>query len=395
MSDICDITEVGFDAEVSEFATIGQVADVGGSLTNILTFKLTELVDLGAATSNAYTELHRQLVQVGANATVSYTQTMTGGDFVNVTARGAVLFKHKLGDLAAVSAAGDVLVFQPPIRDIARVGASAVAAVLAGTRIRNVVSVSAAGLVWIDTPIKQFVSVSANAAVLAIQARWTRDLADVAAVGAGTLVSEIARVHELVSVHGAGAVIAYQHLDAYELIVVDACVEADVMPDSDVALGWSAASRSFGMSRHRYPRDINSIAPFGDCFLMAGHGGLYLLNDNTGADDITKGATVDASLRMPMVDFGESALKRGIALYISYRSTDSVGVDVGETQTGTERTWSYLSPVLTNIDFRPIRVPIGKGIRSRFLRFTLRNTQGGALTVASAEADHLSTTRRT
>lgn len=301
---------------------------------------------------------------------------------------------HRLGDTADVTASGGVLVLQPPIIDIARVSATATATALAGTLVRNLVEVGASGLVWIDTPIKQLVSVTASAAIEAVQARWTGDLVDVGGSWS-TLASQAAMVHELVAVQGAWSVLAYQHLDARELVFVEACVEADIAPDLSVAQGWSAANRSFGMSRHRYPFGINSIAPLGDAFVMAGQGGLYLLNDETGTVDVTAGLPVEASLRMPIADFGESALKRGIALYVSYRSTVQVGVDVGETQTGTERTWSYLSQPIQNVALRPIRVPIGKGIRSRFLRFTLRNTGGGALTIASAEADHLSTTRRT
>lgn len=394
MSDICDITEVGFTGETDGFSTIGQVADVGAVTDNDLLFKLIELIDISATVSSAYTELHRQLVDVRVTAATSYFQVMTGGDAVNVSARGAVILAHRLSDLALVGATGGTTILQSPTYDLAAVSASASITALSGALVRHTVSVQAAGSVWIDGPIKQFVTVTATAAIQSIQTRWTRDLVSVGADGHGSLAGQVVRAMDMVAVLGTGSVLTYQHLDAYELASVEACVEVDILADQDAATGWSAPLRSFGMSRHRYPMNINSVAALGDAFAVAGSGGVYLLNDSA-AQDILSAGLVNAYVKTALTDIGDSALKRGIGLYVSYRSGVSIGVDVGETSTGVELTWSYTSPALVNLDLRPNRIPIGKGIRSRYLRFTLRNTGGAPLTIASAEADHLSTTRRT
>lgn len=158
-------------------------------------------------------------------------------------------------------------------------------------------------------------------------------------------------------------------LQATSLIEADELLLEATTLDANGTIAWTAPTEIFAMSRYAFGFDFNSLATVGDSVFMFHQGGGYR---RAPGDDI--GSPINAFVRTDLMDFGDEYLKRGDKAYAAYMSTGGVQLDVGETRTGVEVTWSYALPV------RPVvvapsagRFVIGRGIESRYLRFTIRN----------------------
>ena len=257
------------------------------------------------------------------------------------------------------------------------------------TRIEGTAAVSIAN----QNAVRQVVTVAASAAVTVLQSGVLRNTITVTAQGLADIVSQSRRTRDLTTVTASGnATITIQHVTARTEVTVEGCAEAEIATDGDPGAAWTAATESLGMSRYVLPFRLAALAPYGDHVLAAGPDGLHLMD---GATDGVGRPTIDAKATGPLVDTGESFLKHPVSLYVSYTSAAPVAVHVGETSNGTERTWDYASAAIVNVAPRPIRIMVGKGIRSRYLRFAISNTIGSALSVRDAEYDTIQTNRRT
>ena len=391
---ICDITEVTAAGDAEAFSTIGQFVEVSAAAAVAANSTYTTLTEVAAAASVSSWDRMTTRVQETVVGTVSKFDHLTARSFVNVTARGDAAVFHVLRDLAAVSAAGAVAATQSPVRNMVAVSAAGAVTAIQLRRSRSMVSVSAKGASTITNAraVRQIVNVSAEAAVTAIQRQHARNMVSVSAAAATTLLNDHATRRQFVTVAARASVQAVQTLLAKDLAAVEAAGDAEIVDPSAGCAAWTAATESLGMSRHVYGMTLMKLAPFDSTMLAIGPGGIYLLDGN---DDGKSAPRIAATITGPLVDTGDSALKRPVALYISYTSTNPVGVAVGETSTGSELTWNYTSPPFAQNAPRPIRVPTGKGLRSRYLRFIISNTEGAPLKVFAAEYDYLQTGRRT
>lgn len=395
MSDpICDITEVTLAGDVEAFSTIGEIAEVTAACDVSMRSIYRMAVETTAAGAVATWDRYATWVNVQAQGAVTTLDHLAARSMVTVTARGTARALQVLRDLAAVSAAGAVTITQSSPRDVAVVAAhAAVTAIQGGVR-KSFVTVRAKGAVTITnaTSVRQIVEVAAAAAVAVIQHHRARNLVTVSAHAAAELLADFARRREIVTVTAAGGVVALQSLTAHNTVEVEACADAEIVDAAAGGPAWTAATETLGMSRHLYPVALRGLAPLGDALLAIGPAGAYLLD---GADDGPGAPPITATMTGPLVDTGDSALKHPVALYIAYTSTKPVAVAVGETSTGVERTFNYTSPAFSQSAPRPIRVPTGKGLRSRYLRFAISNTEGAPMTVFAAEHDYIQTGRRT
>lgn len=395
MSDpICDITEVTLSGDVDAFSTVGQLTEVTAAADVVSLATIRMLVEQAAAGAVSYWDTYASWVHVQAQASVATLDHLSARNMVSVTARGTSKALQVLRDLAAVSAAGAVTTVQSNPRDVATVAAvAAVAAIQGGVR-KSFVTVRARGASAITnaTSVRQIVEVAAAAAVAAFQHHRARNLVTVTAHAGAELLADFARRREFVAVTASAGVVAMQTLTARNLAEVEACADADIVDPAAGGPAWTAATETLGMSRHLYPLALRGLAPLGDAMLAIGEAGAYLLN---GDDDGAGTPEIKATMTGPLVDTGDSALKHPVALYVVYTSTKPVQVDVSETSTGVERTFTYTSPAFSQSAPRPIRVPTGKGLRSRYLRFAISNTDGAPMTVFAAEHDYIQTGRRT
>lgn len=135
-------------------------------------------------------------------------------------------------------------------------------------------------------------------------------------------------------------------------------------------VAWTAPTDTFAMSRWA-PPEYNSIACIGGKLYAASPGGLFLLE---GDDD--QGEQIDAEIRGGLTDFGDPALKRPSYYYLGYEADGKLAVAVGYTARGVEESAEYTFPARKAEDPVSNRTKLGRGIRSRYLRETIRNVNG-------------------
>lgn len=148
---------------------------------------------------------------------------------------------------------------------------------------------------------------------------------------------------------------------------------------------WTAHAEPFAMSRYTNFA-FNSFASFNGRLLAAGPDGIY---EVTGDKDA--GANVNARIDHDLSDDvpdqrgemqSDPNFKRPRYLYASYHSTGAIGLDLGyvdenDTSDGwIERSASYTMPAINASQFRSGRVPLGRGIRSQYLRPSIFNVSG-------------------
>lgn len=175
---------------------------------------------------------------------------------------------------------------------------------------------------------------------------------------------------------------------------------ADSLTISDAVFGggqggaWTAHVEPFAMSRYT-GYGFTGMALVNGRLLAVNDSGVYEL---AGADDA--GAHIAARIEHDLSDDAPDSrsgemrnddhLKRPRYLYASYHSTGQIAVDLGyidenDTKNGwVERTASYTLPAMNSTQFRTGRVPLGRGIRSRYLRPVLKNVSGASFSMNEA-----------
>lgn len=130
---------------------------------------------------------------------------------------------------------------------------------------------------------------------------------------------------------------------------------------------WSASTDTFAMSRWDGIA-FNSLAEIDGVLYAAADDGLYRLEPGAGK--------VPARIRGGLSDFGDPALKRFAYYYAGYQSAGQLRVAVGYVPDGVEEFVSYDLPLRAAAGPTPNRTKLGRGMRSRYWRFTLENVDG-------------------
>ena len=116
---------------------------------------------------------------------------------------------------------------------------------------------------------------------------------------------------------------------------------------------------------------FNAFASFNNTTFGSFGNNIYEL---TGPDDA--GTQIDALLRTGMTDFGDSRYKRIHGAYMGYTSDGTVVLRVTTTDSGDKKTYWYRSIAQTANSSRELRIPVGKGLQSRYWQFELINETG-------------------
>lgn len=131
---------------------------------------------------------------------------------------------------------------------------------------------------------------------------------------------------------------------------------------------------------------FNSFAKFNGVFLGASDAGVFAL---TGAND--DGTVIGAVVRSGVSDFGTSYQKRVSRAYLGYRSDGDMLLRVVTNETSTH---DYAVPYRAHTGLHGARVPIGKGLKSRYWQFELQNVAGASFTVDDLEIKPIVLRRR-
>lgn len=158
--------------------------------------------------------------------------------------------------------------------------------------------------------------------------------------------------------------------------------------DAEGAAGWTSQLETFGMSRYTTP-EIESVAVIGGVLYGCGPNGIYAMQAN--AADAS--GQVNAEVKTGLMDMG-SALTRPQHFYMSYSSSGRMELVLAETGSGTELSYAYPFAAQTASAQVPHRVTLGRGIRSRYLRFIVKNVDGAPFEVTGAFADKFAVVRK-
>ena len=158
--------------------------------------------------------------------------------------------------------------------------------------------------------------------------------------------------------------------------------------DAEGAAGWTAQLETFGMSRYTTP-EIESVAVIGGVLYGCGPNGIYAMQANS--PDAS--GQVNAEVRTGLMDMG-SALTRPQHFYMSYSSSGRMEMVLAETGSGAELSYTYPFAAQAASAQVPHRVTLGRGIRSRYLRFIVKNVDGAPFEVTDAFTDKFSAGRK-
>lgn len=126
---------------------------------------------------------------------------------------------------------------------------------------------------------------------------------------------------------------------------------------------------------------FDSIAAFGGKLLAIGPDGLYELSGTT-----DQGEPISAEIQWGFTDFKTPNLKRLSHVYIGYTSDGPLDVTV-ETYGNQDPVFTYQLEERAAEVARSNRFPVGRGLASRYWRFTLSNQEGAKFRLHDMSAD--------
>lgn len=392
MADLCDLVEDAAaatgDSPSNVILPVAPLADVG-VLSDLAISVMTALFTDSATAGDAITDSRGfTLTSAGTVTGTVVSQTAETASFItdSATARGAI---YTLAvDLVEVSGTLADVVMQGQIADLLR-DAGVLGEQVAGTLDATdlVVQAMRGDGMLLRVVYEQLLEASGVAAGVSIGFMDATDLAAIAGV-LGASVSDQAAIAELVVVAGELAVVLTDQLDALELVREEGFATDAVLGGANGMTWWTAATDTLGMSRYRMPA-FDSMAPMNGKLVMVGAAGAFVRD---GTDDA--GTPIDAYVRTGLEDFGSAFLKRLNHFYAGYVSGGSLAVEVGETSTGVEVVYSYTMPPRAAVAPTHGRVLLGRGLRSLYYRFTLRNTEGQPLGITAARVEVDDTKRK-
>lgn len=166
---------------------------------------------------------------------------------------------------------------------------------------------------------------------------------------------------------------------------VETFVQASVTGDGATQLtapsAWTANTDNWAMTRYA-PFEMDSVASWGGKLYATNAWGLVELSGPT-----DRGADIVARADSHLTDFKDNRLKLPRAFYLGYRSEQPLTVTMSATDSGEETAYEYTAPPRLAETFVPDRVPVGRGLRSRYFRYSLLNEAGGFFSIDTAFVD--------
>jgi hypothetical protein len=222
-------------------------------------------------------------------------------------------------------------------------------------------------------------------------------LADAALVRAitGSIVTEAMTISDRALVLAAVAELVADALtigDTATARLVANVLATDALLITDHATGgapaaWSAHVEPFAMGRYT-GFGFNSMASVNGYLLLASPSGLFVSSGNTDAGTAIA-AQVDHDLSDIVPDGRggmktDEHLKRPRHLYMSIKANGQIAVSLGYVDGNDEATVTEGAITLAANQFRTARIPLSRGIRSRYLRPSLKNVSGANFSMNDA-----------
>ena len=359
---LCDLVSESAQASESLFTVLGDVLAAVAVVTVLTVSAVGQVVPDQASAAEVVDERAAYIVIDTAQASDWAGEVVQSADLAVDRARAREAVNQGVLEVAAAQAlAGDWLVEMPkaPVQDSANA-----TEMVAGTAIgRTVLTDSARASGGFVLGAQDVIQDAGAGADQALAGARVVDIVEDQAVAGAAVGQESSATVDLVddALHAADSVVSV----AAGSQVVDDWAHAEGEEIQGGHLAWSCHAQTFGMSRLTLP-EVNSLASVGGRLLAVGPDGLY----------VADGAPQQAQVVTGLVDFGSPQLKRGGYLYLRYAAAGQLCVSVGVTSTGSEVTYDYALAARPDAAVVPGRVKLGKGIRSRDWRFTLRNEPG-------------------
>lgn len=134
---------------------------------------------------------------------------------------------------------------------------------------------------------------------------------------------------------------------------------------------------------------FNSFAVFDGRYFGASTGGIYEL---TGSDDA--GTDIQAAARFGITDLGSSYVKRLDTVYVGYRTGATASALLLRAWTNETQQRDYAVGIPRTAGLHMTRVPLGKGVESRYWQFELRNRDGADFELDTLELQPTRVRRR-
>ena len=240
-------------------------------------------------------------------------------------------------------------------------------------------------------------AVSVAVAALALQTQTFIDLAVSSSIAVSSIGLDQRTNTDLADVDIAVVSAAIQTMHALDLMEADICMNVRTFDTLDTGtMIWTANTDTFAMSRYPVGDLMLGVATGAYGTFFGAENNVYLRTGNQDPQGPAWGfeGHIEAYLKTGLMDFGVAALKRFDKMYCLYTSQEGIQIDVGETSTGAEITYTYTAPAMSKTAMKPTRVDMGRGAKTRMLRFTVRNIEGDALSLRGFVADLLDSTRR-
>lgn len=159
-----------------------------------------------------------------------------------------------------------------------------------------------------------------------------------------------------------------------------------ILPYTD---GWTANTDTMAASRYELPQLTGLASAFDKEVYAAGPQGVYRFSGATDA-----GNAISAFAEGQLNDLGSEQLKLARSLYLGYTSERPLTVRMTITYDGEETAYDYELPERVANNWVPGRFKLGRGLRSRYMRYRISNTDGGDFSIDSAVLDVDVSTRR-
>lgn len=384
MADPCDIVEdavAAADSLPSSVVLAGSPVEDAGVLAEVVTPYLFALFADTGVLAETVTDAKVHVLTDTGQIVDAVIQTADCASLVKDRAAAQSFVFSTYGDLVVASGALTDAVIQSDIAELVRDGAALADSV---TQIRVAVELVKAAMIGRDALIQVvyegIIEDGMDGAAVAVGYADVMNLAtDAGALADAVMTGAVLR--NMIVETAALAVVLTDQLDALELVRDDAWAWDAVLGDANGMTWWTAPTDTLAMSRYRMP-ELQSIAPVNGELVAVGLAGSFVRGGDS--DD---GTAIDAYVRTGLHDFGSEFLKRVNHLYSGYTSGGSMQVDVGETSTGVEVVYSYTMPPRAATAPTHGRILLGRGLRSLYYRFTLRNSAGKSLAVSTANVD--------
>lgn len=178
-----------------------------------------------------------------------------------------------------------------------------------------------------------------------------------------------------------------QRADARGPLLIDEALAYDALL-ADQSSAWTSNTDTWAMSRWELS-GVESLAVLNSVIYGVGSHGLVCFD---GPDDL--GAPVVSTVTGMLSDFDDPRLKELLAMRMGYRSERPLTAKMTVTYDGRESEYEYTAPPRAAGSWVPGRIPLGRGLRSRYVRYVISNVEGADFAVDGLSLEVVLSTRR-